>query len=259
MSAFRFTRALARVPGPSFASGLTREDLGAPDLDLAIAQHERYCTALVECGLTVDVLPGDGHPDSTFVEDTAILLPGCAVLTRPGATSRQAEVEATAQALRGHFETFARIEAPGTLDGGDVCWAGERFFIGLSARTNLDGASQLAEHLARCGFDARMVDIRRIATILHLKSGLTALDADRLVVIDALAGDPAFAGSTLVRVAPHEAYAANCVRINDHVVMASGYPALAGALAALGYSVRSVDVSEFAKMDGGPSCLSLRF
>jgi dimethylargininase len=258
--AFTFRRALARAPGPRFADGLTRVDLGAPDLERALAQHRAYCAALAACGVTVDVLPPDAHPDSTFVEDTAVVVPGCAVLTRPGAPSRAAEVDAIEPALRARVERVVRIEAPGTLDGGDVCWAGRQFFVGISARTNADGARQLATYLAPLGYATRTVDIRGLAaTILHLKSGLAALETDRLVVIDELAGEPAFDGYARVRAPREEAYAANCIRVNDQVVMPSGFPRLAAQLDALGYAVRTVDMSEFARMDGGPSCLSLRF
>ena len=255
-----FRRAIVRPPAPNFADGLTTVDLGVPDVAVALAQYERYCEALEQCGLElVRLLPDPRYPDSTFVEDTAILTGRGAILTRPGAPSRAGEVAGIEEAVSRFFPELARIESPGTVDGGDICEAGGDFFIGLSERTNEEGALQLAAHLHRMGFSSATVDIRGIAGILHLKSGIAALSERRLVVIDTLAAHPAFRGYELVRVAPAENYAANCVRVNDAVLVAAGYPKLESFIRALGHEVIALDMSEFAKMDGGLSCLSLRF
>jgi dimethylargininase len=255
-----FRRAIVRPPAPNFADGLTTVDLGVPDVAIALAQYERYCEALEQCGLElVRLLPDPRYPDSTFVEDTAILTGRGAILTRPGAPSREGEVAGIEEAVSRFFPELARIESPGTVDGGDICEAGGDFFIGLSERTNEEGALQLAAHLRRMGFSSATVDIRGIAGILHLKSGIAALSERRLVVIDTLAAHPAFRGYELVRVAPAENYAANCVRVNDTVLVAAGYPKLESFIRALGHEVIALDMSEFAKMDGGLSCLSLRF
>lgn len=257
-SAFR--RAVVRPPAPSFADGLTTVDFGTPDFEMALAQHQRYCEALELCGLALTWLPPDTrYPDSTFVEDTAILTGGVAILTRPGAPSREGEVAGIEEALSLFFSGFARIAAPGTVDGGDVCEAGDHVFIGVSQRTNPEGARQLARYLAGAGLTSEVIDIRAVPGILHLKSGIAWLDGRRLVVIDALADDPAFQGWELVRVAPEEAYAANLVPINGSVLVADGYPRLAQALRDLGQRLVPLDMSEFRKMDGGLSCLSLRF
>jgi dimethylargininase len=256
----RFTRAIARLPGPEFADGLTRVDLGRASIDLALAQHAAYCDALRACGLDVRVLPADpAHPDGTFVEDTAIVVPGGALLTIPGAPERQGEVPPIAAALGAHFPDLARIDGTGRVDGGDICEAGTHVFIGLSHRTNEEGARQLAAWLATRGFTSSTVDIRGIGAILHLKSGMAALAGDRLVLIDELVGHPAFAGHEIVRVDADEAYGANAVQVNDRVLLASGHPKLAARLRGLGYDVLELDMSEFAKLDGGLSCLSLRF
>ncbi len=255
-----YRRAIVRPPAPNFADGLTTVDLGVPDAAKALAQYDRYCEALEGCGLElVRLLADPRHPDSTFVEDTSILTSNGAVLTRPGAPSREGEVAAIEEAVSWFFPEPARIEAPGTVDGGDICEAGTHFFIGLSERTNEDGARQLAARLGRMGFTSSAVDIRGVAGILHLKSGIAALDARRLVVIDALAAHPAFRGYELVRVDPAENYAANCVRVNDAVLVAAGYPKFEASVRTLGHEVIALDMSEFAKMDGGLSCLSLRF
>lgn len=255
-----FQHAIVRPPGSNFASGLTTAALGAPDYALALQQHDQYCAALERCGLTLTRLPIDeDHPDSTFVEDTAILTAHCAILTRPGAPSRAGEVAAMRQALAQFFPAIQTINAPGTVDGGDVCEAGSHFFIGISKRTNPEGARQLAELLAHAGYTSTIIDIRGAPGILHLKSGLAYLGGKQLAVITALAGEKALRGYELITAAAHEEYAANCVRVNDYVLVAEGYPAFAAALRDLGYSVLSLAMSEFQKMDGGLSCLSLRF
>ncbi len=258
MSGFR--HAIVRPPGRNFAGGLTTGALGAPDLAKALDQHERYCEALTHCGLTLVRLPADDrHPDSTFVEDTAILTPRGAILTRPGAPSREGEVASVEEALRPFFSVFDRIRAPGTLDGGDICEAGEHFFIGLSQRTNEEGARQLASILERHGYESSCVDIRGVPGILHLKSGIAYVGDGRLAAIGALAGHAAFAGYELVPVHAAEVYAANCIRVNETLLLASGFPKLEASLRAFGYPVTTLDMSEFEKMDGGLSCLSLRF
>jgi dimethylargininase len=255
-----FRRAIVRPPPPNFADGLTTVDLGVPDVARALAEYEACCAALERCGLELTRLPADARfPDSTFIEDTVVLTARGAVLTRPGAPSRAGEVEDIERALVPFFPTLSRIEAPGTVDGGDVCEAGNHFFIGISRRTNAEGARQLAAHLARLGYTSAEVDIRGVAGILHLKSGIAAVDARRLVLIDGLAGDPAFRGYDRIAVDPSENYVANCVRVNDALFVAAGFPKFEVAARALGLQVVVLDMSEFQKMDGGLSCLSLRF
>ena len=254
------TRAIVLPPSATFAQGLTSVDLGVPDVALARAQHDRYCATLERCGLTLTRLPADDDfPDSTFVEDTAILANDCAILTRPGASARTGEVDRVEPVLRELFPRSYRIVSPGTVDGGDVCQAGNHFFIGISERTNEEGARQLAAILQREGFTAIAIDIRDVAGILHLKSGISYLGDNRLVLIDTLVVRDEFAGYELVRVHAHERYAANCLRINDTILMAAGNPRLQAALLDLRYSLIALDLSEFRKMDGALTCLSLRF
>ncbi len=257
----RFTQAIVRPPARNFADGLTTVRLGAPDVGLALGQHAAYCEALERNGCALTWLPADDrHPDSTFVEDTALILPTQgAMLTRPGADSRGGEVDAMRPAIHARFPDAAQIVAPGTLDAGDVCEAGNQVFIGISLRTNHEGARQLTEWLATYGVTASTVDIRNTPGILHLKSGVVAIEERRLVAIAALASHAAFAGYEVLRVVEGEEYAANCVRVNDVVFVAAGYPQLHETLRELGYSLEILEMSEFAKMDGGLSCLSLRF
>ena len=255
-----FTHALVRSPAETFAAGITSAGLGAPDLALAREQHEAYGRALARLGLSiVRLAPDPGFPDSTFVEDAAILARGGALLTRPGAPSRSGEVPSVRAALGPWFPEPDAITAPGTLDGGDVCEAGTHCFIGLSARTNAHGAAQLATWLGRRGIGASAIDIRGLAGLLHLKTGLAWLGGRQLVAAGGLAAHEALRGWEVVPVPPGEEYAANCVRVNDAVLVARGFPATAGLLGGLGYEVVPLEMSEFRKMDGGLSCLSLRW
>ncbi len=256
----RFTHAIVCPPGDNFADGLTTAELGAPDAALARAQHEDYVRALEKCGLTVTRLPPDErHPDSTFVEDTAIVTARGALLTRPGAECRQGEVAAIGEALAEFFPSMETIHPPGTLDAGDVCEADGHLFIGVSERTNEEGARQLADWLTRRGFTSATVGMRALPGLLHLKSGLAHLGGRRLAAAGALARHPALCDWEVVRVPAGEDYAANCVRVNDAVLAPAGYPRMAAALRGLGLRVVELEVSEFRKMDGGLSCLSLRW
>jgi dimethylargininase len=228
-------------------------------------QWEAYCAALETCGLTLTYLEADEqYPDSTFVEDAAILTPHAAVLTRPGAPSRLGEVDAIAATIRGFYPKAAEIVAPGTLDGGDICEAGTHFFLGISHRTNPEGAAQLAQHLAAHGYTSSAVDVRSMTSILHLKSGTSYIGPGQsgeptLVVMEEMATRPEFANYDLLTVSEEESYGANCVRVNDRVLVAKGYPKLASELERRGYRPLPLEMSEFRKMDGGLSCLSLRF
>lgn len=253
-------RAIVRRPGMSFLEGLTTANLGLPDYNRTLRQHEAYCAALEQCGLTLTILEADEHyPDSTFVEDTAVVTERCAILTRPGAASRSGEVENIAAVLSRFPFDIHSIKAPGTVDGGDICEAGNHFFIGISERTNEAGARQLAEILAASDATSSNLDIRGLKGILHLKSGLAHLGDDRLALIAALAERKEFSGYDLVRLDATEEYAANCVRINDLVLVAGGHAKFEQMLQRLGYETISLEMSEFQKMDGGLSCLSLRF
>ncbi len=255
----RFRAAVVRPPTPNFAEGLTRASLGAPSFPLAIEQHERYCEALAACGCElIRLAPEPEYPDATFVEDTAIVSARGAVVMRPGAAARRGEVATVETALADLVPILGTIDAPGTVDGGDICEAGDRFFIGISERTDEPGARQLTGILANAGYEARTLDIRGVAELLHLKSGLACLHDGRLIAVDALAGRPELSGFDLVRVAPAELYAANCIDVNGRVLLAQGFPRLEASLRALGYDVVTLAMTEFEKMDGGLSCLSLR-
>jgi dimethylargininase len=267
MTERQLTRALVRTPGASLVDGLTSARLGVPDYARALEQHAAYCEALESFGLTLTHLPAaEQYPDSTFVEDTCVIIPPRvpsaahrAVITRPGADSRRGETANIGEILGELFADTLTIVAPGTVDGGDVCEAGDHFFIGISQRTNTHGAAQLAEFLQSLGYHSSFIDIRNRANILHLKSGIAYLGNTRLAVTDNFVGQPQFSEYELVRLNTGEEYAANCVVINDSVLIAAGFPAFEHTLKSLGYRTVPINMSEFQKLDGGLSCLSLRW
>lgn len=253
----KFTEAIVRPPCQAMVDGLTSADLGRPEFAKAMAQHETYLNALSECGLNVTILePDNNFPDSTFVEDIALLAQGFALITRPGAPSRRGETESVEVALQQQFECVERIEPPGTVDAGDIMMVGKHFYIGLSERTNSDGAEQTAAHLARYGMSATTL---AIDDVLHLKSGVSYLEHNTFVATDDFIDRPEFADFKRIRIDHDEAYAANCLWINETVLVASGFPKTIELIRANGYRTVELDMSEFRKLDGGLSCLSLRF
>lgn len=255
-----FRTAIVRKPGSNFARGLTTFKGPPPIYEKTLQQHDDYCTALERCGLQVVRLSPDlVYPDSTFVEDTAVLTHDFAVITRPGAQSRMGEVDSIRGSLMRFFHEIREIKDPGTVDGGDVCQVEGHFFIGMSQRTNEEGARQLGRLLAERGYTSSLIDIRPIKDILHLKSEMAWLGEDKLAVSQALAGFRDFCKYELIFVEAEESYAANCVRVNENVLIPAGFPKFAAALARLGQKPVPVEISEFRKMDGGLSCLSLRF
>jgi dimethylargininase len=251
-----FTRALTRLPSSSLVHGITAAGLGAPDPARARQQHRVYVRALEGCGLQVDRLPpAEAFPDSVFIEDVAVCTPSCVIVTRPAAASRRGEVALIEPLLRERFDCVEAI-VEGTLDGGDVMAVGTHYFIGLSTRTSSAGARELTEILARHGLSGSMVACKGL---LHLKTGLTYLEDGKLLGLAAVANLPPFRDFERLIVPPGEDYAANCVRINEHVLMPAGYPRTKALLDKHRYQVVEVDSSEFRKLDGGLSCLSLRY
>lgn len=253
----RFTNAIVRTPCRNMTRGITSAELGLPDTALALHQHENYIRALRELGLNVTILkPDERFPDSTFVEDTALLTPGCAIITRPGAPSRRREIDAMRDVVSSFYDRVETIHAPGTVDAGDILMAGDHYFIGLSRRTNAEGARQTIEILRRHGFQASTVPLEHV---LHLKSGVAYIENNTMVISGEFTTFPAFERFTHIEVKPEEAYAANCVWINGTVLVARDFPFTAAGIRAAGYDVTELDMSEFQKLDGGLSCLSLRF
>jgi dimethylargininase len=251
-----FAEAIVRAVPQTVGAGITSANLGRPDYEKAREQHDRYVGALEGCGLKLMVLCADErYPDSIFVEDTAVVTDRCAVVTNPGAERRRGEVYEVEKALSGLYENVERINGLGTLDGGDVLQVGDHFYIGLTRRTNREGAEQLARILRGHGFGASFVGLRRF---LHLKTGVAYLGGDDLVVAGELVASDEFESFDKIVVAPEEEYGANCIRVNDHVLVATGYERTKEKIAERGYEVIELETSEFHKVDGGLSCLSLR-
>jgi dimethylargininase len=252
-----FNHAIVRKPCPALVNGLSSASLGKPDFRKALDQHAAYVEALRNCGLEVEVLEADpAFPDSVFVEDVALCLPECAVVTNPGAPSRNGEKAGIKPVLESRFSQVESIAWPGTLDAGDVLMAGTHFFIGLSQRTNREGAAQLSDILESLGKTASTIPLKEV---LHLKSGLSYLEQNNLLISGEFVNHPAFRDFHTIRVDPGEAYAANSLWVNSTVLVPSGFPRTLTRIREAGYSTVTLDVSEFRKLDGGLSCLSLRF
>jgi dimethylargininase len=253
-----FTNAIVRTPGKSIVEGLTESKaLGTPNYEQAIIQHQSYIDILKRCGLDVTVLdPCEVYPDSTFIEDVALITPSCAIITRPGAHSRRDEVKEIESVLRNRFNNVKAIEAPGTLEGGDVMMVGNHYYIGLSNRTNLEGAKQIIEILNKYGMSGSTISLNKM---LHLKTGLSFLENNNLIVCGEFINDSRFDQYNYIEIPERESYAANCIWVNEFVIIPSGYPITKEKIRNAGYTVLETDVSEFQKLDGGLSCLSLRY
>lgn len=252
-----YSKAIVRTPGNSMVNGLTTANQGKPGYEQAIEQHSRYIEALKQCGLKVIILePDEDFPDSTFVEDTALLTPYCAIICNPGAPSRRGEVVEINKVLKRYFHNIAYIKDPGTVDGGDVLKCDSHYYIGISGRTNLAGAQQLITILENYGMSGSTVALKQV---LHLKSGVAYLEHNNLVASGEFIEKPEFKNFNIIKIDENESYAANCIWINEQVLVAKGFPKTKKAIEQAGYETIALDVSEFSKVDGGLSCLSLRF
>jgi len=249
--------AITRPVSPTLAdcelTHLARERI---DVTRATEQHGTYEATLRSFGAAVVRVPAAPElPDAVFVEDTALVLDEVAVITRPGAASRQAETEPVAQVLAG-YRALLRLEAPATLDGGDVLRVGRTLFVGLSSRTNRDGIDRLRALVSPLGYQVVPVEL---ADCLHLKSAVTEI-ADRLLLMNPRWVSPgAFAALDRIEVAPEESGGANALRLSDAVLYPGHFPRTAGRLVAAGIRVVPVDCGELAKAEGGVTCCSLVF
>ena len=252
-----FTHAIVRIPPASLANGISTANLGKPNYEKALRQHQAYVDALRFCGLEIITLPADeDFPDCCFVEDTALLTKRGAIIARPGANSRRGEEDAIREMLPDYFDRIASIQPPGTVEPGDIMMVGDHFYIGLSERTNEAGAQQVISLLQSFDFTGSTVELHGI---LHLKSGISFLEHKTLLACDQFVLEPAFQDFELIAVDEEEAYAANCLWINGRVLVPAGFPTTRKKIESAGYQSVEVDVSEFQKLDGGLSCLSLRF
>lgn len=255
-------RALVRPPGDSFAHALSSQIPQPPiDAGLAREQHAGFRAALRHAGAQVVELPPDEeHPDACFVQDTAVIVGDLAFIARFGVDSRQGEEEAVREALQGH-KRLIPVQAPAVLEGGDVLVIGSRVFVGLSARTNRAGFAQVRDLLELEGATVEPVPVSRG---LHLQSECTYLGQGVLLAIEEsalppLVDRPGTAGLDLILVPPGEAPAANALALGQRVILPAGYPHTAGQVRDRGFEVLPIPLSEFAKADGGPTCLALLY
>jgi dimethylargininase len=254
---FDFRHAIVREPGSSVVNGL-RSGTGMPGYGAVLAEHRAYVTALRAAGLEADILPPlEAFPDSVFVEDPALVFPEGAILLRPGAPSRLAERDDMRGALRRHFARVLELGDGELADGGDVMVTPGAVFIGLSKRTNRVGGESLRTKLAEFGRQARLVDTP--AAILHLKTAAALVDEDSIIATKPMADSGVFAGFRVLNTPQGEEAAANLLRVNDIVLVGDCYPRTADLLAKEGFMVKTLPVSEVAKLDAGLSCMSLRW
>ena len=250
----QYNIAITRKPGRSFGNGITTAKLGAPNITLALTQHEQYVSTLKRCGLEVIDLEADERfPDGCFVEDTALVTAEFAIITNPGAPSRSGETAAIISVLE-RFRPLKNLPATVTLDGGDVLLIGKTFYVGISARTTTAAASILGEIVQPYGYNVVPVVVQ---DILHLKTGVCLVSDETIIATQKFASCPAFQGYQKIVTLPDEDYAANCLCINDHIVMAAGFPDAKRKLQQGNLPVLEVEMSEFRKMDGGLTCGSL--
>ena len=252
-----FKNVIVKRPCPSMVDGITSASLGKPDYEKALKQHDNYIEALKKCGVEVTVMEADNaFPDSCFIEDAAVLTKNVAIISNPGAKSRNGETVKVEEVLKKFYKNIERIKAPGTLDGGDIMMVGEHFYIGKSDRTNDEGCRQLIEILEKNGHTGSQVTLTEV---LHLKTGVNYLENNNMLVAGEFITNPIFSKYNHVVVTPDESYGANCIWVNDTIIVPEGYPKVQNSIEKLGYKVITVDTSEFKKLDGGLSCLSLRF
>lgn len=255
-----FKNVIVRIPCPAISEGISSGVYeGTPIYHKALIQHENYVSALSKCGVKVNVLaPNNDFPDSCFMEDTALCTDKCAIISRPGAATRmdESKLEDFREMLSSFYTNVFEIEAPGTVEPGDIMMVGDTFYVGKSARTNEEGIKQLREILGQ--FDKEVIEVE-LHEMLHLKTGVNYLEDNNLLVAGEFIDNPLFDKFNKIVVPDDEAYAANCIWVNGTVIVPEGYPTVEAAVRHLGYNVMTVDTSEYTKIDGGLSCLSLRF
>lgn len=256
-----FTRAITRKPCRALIDGITTAQFedGKPDYDNAIRQHASYVETLESLGLEVTVLEGDErYPDSCFVEDPAVVMERCAIITNPATESRNGEKDEIIGAIRKYYseDQIFYIEAPGTMEGGDVMRVGDHFFIGQSDRTNAEAARQFNEIVTRFGYTSSTIPVTEG---LHLKDFVIYLENNNMLVTETMDKMEDFAPYNRFVIEPEELYAINSLNINGTVLVPEGYPKTLKIIQDLGYPTRLVDTGEFRKIDGSLTCLSLRF
>lgn len=256
----KFNNVIVRRPCKAICDGITSGTFeGTPDYENALKQHDAYIEALKKCGVEVTVLPAlDEFPDSCFVEDVAVLTPNVAIISRPGALTRREETKYIVDTIKKFYpeDKIEYIKEPGTMEGGDVMMVGNHFYIGASDRSNPEGCKQFIEILEKHGHTGSVVEMNEM---LHLKTGVNYLENNNMLAAGEFLTSPVFKDYNKTEIPEDEAYAANCIWVNDIVIVPEGFPKVEKAVRDMGYEVMTVDTSEYKKIDGGLSCLSLRF
>ncbi len=246
---------IVRLPGKNYASGLTTRS-GNPDVIQAVEQHTRYRSALSNAGVHLTILEADERfPDGTFVEDTAIILDECAIIGYAGHPSRRGEEESIERLLAPE-RVLEYLGPPGHLDGGDVRRVGRHCYIGKSRRSNHEGIEQFQAISRRYGYTSSVIPVE---TVLHLSTGASYIGNNTIVSIPELAEKIKRPGIDILTVGNDELYAANCLPVNGSLIMPEGFPRLRDTLVKRGYHIVPTPMSEFEKMDGSLTCLSLLF
>jgi dimethylargininase len=254
---YRFDSFIVRTPSSSVVNGLRADDRGNPTHAGVLAEHAAYIHAVSHAGVEVTVLPPlDAFPDSIFVEDPALVFPEGAILLRPGAATRAGETAEIAPVLKRLFKTVLDLPR-GFADGGDVLTTQRTVMIGLSARTNREGAEALIECLAKLGRKGEIVETPK--DVLHFKTDCSLLDEETVLTTERLERSGVFKGFKTLLVPTGEEAAANALRVNDVVFVGSDYPRTAELLATRGYKVVPLKTTEIGKIDAGLSCMSLRW
>ncbi|MFD2174986.1 dimethylarginine dimethylaminohydrolase family protein [Rhodobacter lacus] len=254
----RFNSILARTPSRSITAGLRAVDMGDPSYEGVIAEHRAYVTALEAAGCTVTVLPAlEDFPDSVFVEDPALVFTEGAIVLRPGAPTRRHEAGFMAPVLAEHFETVLHLPGTGFADGGDILRTADKVMIGLSARTNAEGAEALQGCLKALGHASEIVTTPK--GVLHFKSDCSLLSEDTVLSTARLAASGVFGDLRTLLVPEGEEEAANALRVNDVVLVGADFPRTIEMLTQAGYAVVPLATREIRKVDAGLSCMSLRW
>lgn len=255
---FRFTHTVSRLPGKSIANGLRAHNQTDPDHAVFLLEHQAYIQALKKAGVDTIVLPAlEEFPDSVFVEDAALCFGGQATILRPGAESRFGESAAITPDLLKVFGSISNLGGCGNVDGGDILLTDTEALIGLSERTDQAGFDALSPILQKHGFAPRIVNTPK--GVLHFKSDCSLLDGQTIFSTKVLADSDCFENYKIILTPKGEEAAANLIRVNDYVIMRTGFPRTKSLLEENGYKILAIDAEEAAKVDGGLSCMSLRF
>ena len=255
---YNFTHAICRKPAASIIDGLRAIDTGTPDLDLFGSHHEDYIAALKSTGAKVHVLEAlEDYPDSVFVEDAALCLPDLAIVMRPGAPTRLGEANEMAPHLQNFYNVVRKIEGPGFIEGGDILVTEREILVGKSARTNSEGVAELKSIVSDYGYQLREVETP--PDVLHFKTDCSLLDEETILSTKRLARSGCFDGYQVLYTEDGEEACANSIRFNDLLIMPDGFNKTADMLDRAGYNICQIGNTEAAKLDGGMSCLSLRF